>query len=85
MSEKQYTAEELYEYIEHYTSIYDEKGEEINPIPDDIKVTVYCNGGDAGFVENVTKDEMGFSIFIATKWILQATLDKLLENRIGEL
>ena len=42
------TAEEIHKYFDHFTSIYDDKGEEVNPLPEGVKLTVYCEGKGFG-------------------------------------
>ncbi len=74
---KELTAEQINEHIDDFTPIYKD-GKEINPIPNDAKVTVWCEGDDEkGFVCNVTADEMGLEIFIAKSWIYEHKLQKL--------
>ena len=52
------TAEQINEHIEKFTPIYKD-GKEINPIPKDRKVTVWCEGtNEEGFACNVTANEM---------------------------
>jgi len=66
--------EELYNSLPRFTNIYI-NGEEINPIPSDVKLTIFCSSDDEeGFLEDVTKQEAGLNLFIAKKWILQKDL-----------
>ena len=62
------TIEELYDNLNKFTNIY-ENGEEINPIPSDELITVYCDDSDMeeGFAENIFRDELGLNGFIAKK------------------
>lgn len=70
-----YTAEEMYELIDHFIDI-DVK----NPNDNDI-VTYYCDHKDErGFVENIKWRDGGIEKFIARKWILQSTLDRLIDT-----
>lgn len=65
---------ELYNRLDKFTEIYKD-GKEINPLPKNKKLTVFCSGDeDEGFIENVTTSEMGLEIFMAKKWILQEGL-----------
>jgi hypothetical protein len=66
-----------YENLDKFTDIYS-KGKEENKIPDNIKLTVFCQGSsDEGFLINVTSDELGFEALIAQKWIIHSELEKL--------
>ncbi len=73
-------ANEIYKFIDSFKNIYDKKGDEINPIPENEKVTVYCEGTDLkhrGFIENSLKSELGFEALIAKSWILHSDLKQL--------
>ena len=74
-----WTAEQINEHIDKFTSIEDK------PIPDNTIVTVWCDGGDfirsKGYLDNITKDEMGFEALISRSWILQTELDKLCKSK----
>lgn len=71
------TAEQIYKHIKKFTPIYKD-GKEINPIPKNRKVTVWCEANsDEGFVCNVTADEMGIVAFIAKSWIYEDELQAL--------
>lgn len=76
--------EQTQEFLEHFTNVYDEKGNEINPIPSDAKLTVFCeaSNGDQWFHTDLFRKEIGLSIFIVKKWILQSDLDKLYEGGV---
>jgi hypothetical protein len=66
--------------ISHFTDIYKD-GVEINPIPDNVQVTVFFKDQAnevSYFLPNCIKAELGIEIFIARSWILQAELDKLI-------
>ena len=66
-----------YDNLDKFTDIYSE-GKEENKIPDNIKLTVFCQGSnDEGFLINVTSDELGLEALIAKKWILHSELEKL--------
>lgn len=70
-----YTAEEMYQLIDHFNDI-----EEQEPSNGDV-VTYYCeHGEERGFVENIKWGDGGFEKFIARKWILQKTLDSLIDT-----
>jgi hypothetical protein len=71
-------AEEIYKYIASFIEIYDAQGNEVNPIPEDKMVTVYCEGTfERGFVENTLGSEIGLEALIAKSWILQDHLKML--------
>jgi len=78
------TAEQINEFYDYFTPIYDENGKEINPLPDDRKITVWCESGkdvdEQGFAYNVTDVDMGIEILIAKAWISQEKLDSLIKN-----
>lgn len=66
-----------YDNLDKFTDIYSE-GKEENKIPDNVKLTVYCEGSnDEGFLINVTSDELGLEALIAKKWIIHSELEKL--------
>ena len=77
-------AEQINQYIKHFTTIYPEGTDKVNDMPSGVKLTVYCEGlsdKNIGFAENVTTAELGLEILIAKSWILQSELDRLvLEN-----
>jgi len=65
----------------HFIKIYNEDGKEVNPIPDDKRVTVWCDGGKMehqGFAVNVTGKTIGLNVLIADSWIYQTELKKLI-------
>lgn len=73
------TARELYKHIKSFNNIYNAEGKEVNPLPKDVKVTVYCKGNyDEGFIYDILEIELGLEALIAKKWILQTELEKLL-------
>jgi hypothetical protein len=73
-------AEEIYKYIDSFIEIYDAQGNEVNPIPEDKVVTVYCEGTfERGFVENTLGSEIGFESLIAKSWILHSHLKQLIK------
>lgn len=76
------TAEQMNEHIDQFQIIWKE-GHEENPMPDDVKLTVYCDNDadERGFLENVTTDEMGLDALIARKWIRHAHLLELINNK----
>lgn len=66
--------------LKHFTPIYKD-GKEVNLIPDNTKVTVYCEGtNDSGFLTNVTNKECGLELLIAKSWILETDLRALVEK-----
>jgi DNA-directed RNA polymerase subunit RPC12/RpoP len=77
-SVKERTAEDIYEFIEHFNDI-----KEKEPSKEDI-VTYYCDDGkgEQGFVENIAWKDGGLEKLIAKKWILQGDIDKLFENKL---
>lgn len=80
---RDYSAKQLKDALPNFKKIWD-SGKEINPLPDNVKLTVYCEGekvNDRGFVENVTSSELGLEYLIAHSWILQEDLDKLLMSQ----
>lgn len=79
---KEYTAEELYEYINYFKNIYEHGQMVSEPLPDDI-VTYYCDddSGEKGFVYNIKWKNGGFEKFIAKKWILQKDLDWMINAK----
>lgn len=50
---------------DNFTAIYSETGEEVNPLPRDVKMDVWCADG---LVENVTSKELGMDAFIARSY-----------------
>jgi hypothetical protein len=78
--EKEYSAEQIFDHIDKFIEMYKD-GKEVNPIPKDVKVTIYCNYKEKeGFIENTYTKDAGMDLFIARKWILQSELDGLLKN-----
>jgi hypothetical protein len=74
---KELTPVQISKYLDKFTPIYI-NGKEVNPIPENTKVTVWCVGvNEEGFLTNVTKDKMGIPLFIAKRWILEEELQKL--------
>lgn len=80
---KELSVEEISKHISKFNQIYDENGNEINPIPEGVKITVYCKSDqDEGFADNVTRAELGLNALIARSWILEDELRKLCEEKI---
>lgn len=80
--ENQPSSELIYKFIDHFKPIYGDDGSEINPMPENEKITVYCEGSsfeERGFLDDVTTKEMGLGAFIAKKWISQSELEALLK------
>ena len=75
-------AEEINKYIEYFIPIYNENGEQINPMPENTKITVWCDDGrgEDGFAYNTTTLDLGLNAFIAKSWILQSELERLAAN-----
>lgn len=73
------SANQINKHIDAFTEMWKD-GEEVNPMPEGVKLTVYCDNGDdeVGFAENSTSSELGITALIARKWILQSDLDALL-------
>jgi len=78
------TAEQINEHIDKFTDIYKD-GKEMNPMPDDVNITVWCKSdSECGFAYNTTTDEMGLEAFIAKKWILHENLLRAVGERSSE-
>lgn len=79
---KEYTPKQLMQALPSFRKIWE--GEvEANRIPEGVKLTVYCDGGNEaskGFVENVKSSELGLNALIAHSWILQGDLDAMLDK-----
>lgn len=74
------SAEQIYKHIDKFIPIYD-NGREVNPIPEDRKVTVWCNRpGERGFVCNTTALDLGIAAFIAKSWIYEDELQKIVKE-----
>lgn len=74
-----YPAKTIAKHLSAFTKIY-ENGEEVNPMPDNIKLCVYCEGKeDTGFICNATNKELGLEALIANSWIEEEKLLKLLQ------
>ena len=82
MKSGEMTAEKIWRHIDCFVNIYDEKGNPINKMPEDVKITVWCSDGkdDEGFVVDSFAKDLGLNAFIAQKWILQTDLEKLMER-----
>lgn len=79
---KEYTLKQLDKARPQFKKIWNE-GNEINPMPEGVKLTVYCEGDNIesrGFLEDVTTSEMGLDALIAYSWILQSELDELVNR-----
>jgi len=73
-----YTAEQIDEHIDKFTEVY-ENGKEVNPVPYDTKVTVWCESKtDEGFLCDQTTDEIGFELLVVKRWILESELKELI-------
>lgn len=74
------TAEQIHPFLRYFTEMY-LNGKEINTIPNNLKVTIYCESkDDSGFMTNVTTDEAGWNMLIAKSWILEEELQKLINK-----
>lgn len=72
-----------YDSLDKFTDIYSE-GKEVNQIPDNVKLTVFCQGSnDEGFLINVTSDELGIEALIARKWIIHTELEEIIGDKIN--
>lgn len=70
-----------YDSLDKFTDIYSE-GKEVNQIPDNVKLTVFCQGSnDEGFLINVTSDELGIEALIARKWIIHTELEEMIGEK----
>lgn len=80
----EYTDKELSLALPKFTKIWaEDKNTEANPMPEGVKLTVYCEGDspeDRGFSENVTSSELGLNALIAHSWILQTDLDNIIKE-----
>lgn len=66
-----------YKNLDKFTNIY-ENGNEVNPIPENVKITIYCEHNEYdGFVFNTTSDKLGIQSLIAEKWILHSELEEI--------
>ncbi len=75
------TPEDILPYLKNFISIYDEKGNEVNPIPDGVPVTVYCDSDrDRGFCINDITYNMGLELLIARSWIVHSELEQLIQK-----
>lgn len=71
--------EEMERCIPSFNNLYDDKGNEINPIPNDIKLVVQCRFYDEyEYIINKTSKELGLDIFVVRKWILVDDLIKII-------
>lgn len=77
MAQRTYEAEFLNKFINKFKDISEltEKEKELN-------CTYYCDDGNSevGFAENVKFYDMGYTCFIAKKYILQEKLEKLISE-----
>jgi hypothetical protein len=77
------SAEQINQFYDHFILMYDESGKEINPLPQNQKLTIWCesnDGEEAGFAYDVAFNEMGLELFIAKSWIQQDKLDELIRT-----
>lgn len=79
-----------YEHLKSFVDIYpkdvnSEGTHYHNKIPDNVKVTVYCDDDDMtrGFLVNLYHNELGLEELIAKKWILHSDLEKLCGESIN--
>jgi len=72
------TANEIYSYIDEFIPIY-KNYNKVNPIPERIKVTVWCESAlTNGFVCNVTAEEMRSEVnLFPVSWIYESKLQRL--------
>lgn len=75
------TIMDMYSNLDKFKEIYAENGEEINPMPQDKLITVYCKGtSEEGFADNIYRKDLGITALIAVSWIEQEELIKLCES-----
>jgi len=69
-------------FKEYFNPIYGVNGDEINPIPEDMKVTAYCvhRDGTKFYLIDQTEAEMGFDSLLAQSWIEQERLEYLIQH-----
>lgn len=73
--------EEMERCIHSFNDLYDDKGNEICPIPDNKKLIVRCHYYDEDeYIINYTAKELGLNIFAVKKWILVDDLIKLIKE-----
>jgi len=72
---KELSIEEINKHINEFTPVYNNDGKEVNPVPSDKKLTVYC--GNDEFMTDVYAEEMGMELFIVKSWIYQDDLQRL--------
>ncbi|WP_159467979.1 hypothetical protein [Dyadobacter sp. 3J3] len=79
---KELTPEQIWLFKDYFTDIHKD-GHEIKPMPDNVKLTVWCdNGGDeAGYLYDVTTNEMGLEALIAQSWIPHKKLIELAREK----
>jgi len=73
------TDEEMETYLPNFNDLYDANGNEINAIPNNVKLIVKCHYYDEDeYIFNKTSKELGIHIFAVKKWILVDDLVKLI-------
>jgi len=78
---KELSVQEISKHISKFNQICAENGEEINPMPEDKLITVYCKGtNEEGFADNIYRKDLGITALIAVSWIEQEELIKLCES-----
>lgn len=71
--------EDMNTYLPNFNDLYDDKGNEISPIPYDTKLVVQCHFYDENeYIINKTSKELGLNFFMVKKWILVDDLIKLI-------
>lgn len=72
------SAKRIYKHIDSFTDIKDAKA------PHDKILTVFCDDGneEVGFAEDIMFEDLGLSMFIAKKWILQEDINQLIESEV---
>ena len=67
--------------LNHFYDIY-ENGEMINPMPEDKKITVYCESEtEEGYITDIFKAELGLAELIAKKWQYQEVVNDLTKTK----
>lgn len=82
MEYQEFTADQINRFIDRFTPVYVD-GKETNPVPNDRRVTVWCDHEDSdycGFACDTTGNEMGINILIAKCWIYEDELKQLIAN-----
>lgn len=75
------TAAHVSRYLDKFHEIFDEKGKEINPLPENEPMIVYCESSrETGWCEVKRSIDLGLTALVAQKWILRKDLIKLIKS-----